>query len=365
MRKSRLFRLLSCGFFFFGVIVLSGCELSAMAQDAASAAPTSPAALPTNPKELLLLTAKTNGLAGDDIKPWHLKVSYTLIDDKSEAGEQKSYEEFWVGDKKFKRIYSSKASTVTEYGTEKGILVSGGETMEEMGEMVRRELLNPLPFLSVVEKNSFVARDVDAGGSKLTCVSFKDGQGNPTGQAWCMEATLSVLRVHAAAGGIQIIRNRILQSQGRYVAGELKFLRDHKPFLTAHVESIEPLANLDEAFFTPPADAVPAKPHKIAISAGVAVGMIQQKIQPVYPAEAKAAGVSGTVVLQATISRDGHIEYLRVVSGPAMLQQAAMDAVRQWTYRPYLLNGEPVEVQTTVNVIFSLGNGPNGMPRMR
>jgi protein TonB len=96
-------------------------------------------------------------------------------------------------------------------------------------------------------------------------------------------------------------------------------------------------------------------PKKVSISAGVMVGMLLQKTQPVYPPIAKAARVSGTVVLQATISKAGAIENLRVVSGPAMLQQAAMDAVRSWRYRPYLLNNEPVEVETTVNVIFTLG----------
>jgi len=78
-------------------------------------------------------------------------------------------------------------------------------------------------------------------------------------------------------------------------------------------------------------------------------------VQPTYPAIAKAARVSGTVVLQATISKQGTIENLRVVSGPAMLQAAAMDAVKNWRYKPYLLNGDPVEVDTQVNVIFSLG----------
>jgi protein TonB len=98
-----------------------------------------------------------------------------------------------------------------------------------------------------------------------------------------------------------------------------------------------------------------APPKKVSISAGVMVGMLIQKTQPVYPPIAKAARVSGTVVLQATISKQGTIEGLHVVSGPAMLQQAAMDAVRTWRYRPYLLNNDPVEVETTVNVIFTLG----------
>ena len=98
-----------------------------------------------------------------------------------------------------------------------------------------------------------------------------------------------------------------------------------------------------------------AAPKKVNISAGVAVGMLIQKTTPIYPPIAKAARVSGTVVLQATISKTGTITNLRVVSGPAMLQQAALDAVKTWRYRPYLLNNEPVEVETTINVIFSLG----------
>src|SRR5580658_4917576 len=98
-----------------------------------------------------------------------------------------------------------------------------------------------------------------------------------------------------------------------------------------------------------------AVPKKVAISAGVAAGMLLQKTVPMYPPIAKAARVSGTVVLQATISKTGTIENLRIVSGPAMLQQSAMDAVRSWRYRPYLLNGDPVEVETTVNVVFTLG----------
>jgi protein TonB len=67
-------------------------------------------------------------------------------------------------------------------------------------------------------------------------------------------------------------------------------------------------------------------------------------------------GVSGTVVLAATISKSGTIENLRVLSGHPMLTQAAIDAVKTWRYRPYLLNHEPVEVETTINVVFSMGS---------
>jgi periplasmic protein TonB len=92
---------------------------------------------------------------------------------------------------------------------------------------------------------------------------------------------------------------------------------------------------------------------RINISSGVAAGMLVHKTTPQYPGVAKSAHVSGTVVLQATVSRAGTIENLHAITGPDMLRQAAMDAVKSWQYRPYLLNGKPVEVGTTVSVVFS------------
>lgn len=95
---------------------------------------------------------------------------------------------------------------------------------------------------------------------------------------------------------------------------------------------------------------------RATVSSGVMQGFILSKSTPIYPAIARAAHVSGKVVLQATISKTGSIENLRVISGPPMLQQSAMEAVRTWKYKPYLLNGEPVEVETEVNVVFNLGS---------
>jgi protein TonB len=94
---------------------------------------------------------------------------------------------------------------------------------------------------------------------------------------------------------------------------------------------------------------------KVRVSSAVEEGLLIQKTVPKYPPIAIAARIEGTVVLQATISKAGTIENLRVASGPPMLQQAALDAVKTWLYRPYLLDGQPVEVETTVNVIFTLG----------
>jgi protein TonB len=75
---------------------------------------------------------------------------------------------------------------------------------------------------------------------------------------------------------------------------------------------------------------------------------------PVYPVQAKKDRVQGTVVLATTIGKDGTVEHLRVVSGPSALQRSALDAVRTWRYQPFLLNGDPIEVKTTINVVYTL-----------
>jgi periplasmic protein TonB len=93
----------------------------------------------------------------------------------------------------------------------------------------------------------------------------------------------------------------------------------------------------------------------VAISSGVATGMLIQRTPPDYPPLAKTAHVAGTVELHATISTNGTIKDLHAVSGPVMLRQAALDAVRNWRYKPYKLNDQPVEVETTINVVFTLG----------
>jgi periplasmic protein TonB len=105
-----------------------------------------------------------------------------------------------------------------------------------------------------------------------------------------------------------------------------------------------------------PAIVKPSTPRTLKVSSGVMAGNLLDKTLPQYPAIARAARIQGIVVLQATIAKDGTIQNLRVINGPPMLQQAAMDAVRSWRYKPYLLNGEPVEVETSINVVFNLGN---------
>lgn len=98
-----------------------------------------------------------------------------------------------------------------------------------------------------------------------------------------------------------------------------------------------------------------AVPQRVRVSQGVTRGWLIRQVQPNYPELAKEARIQGVVVLTAIIAKDGTIQKLQLVSGHPMLVPAAINAVKQWRYKPYLLNGQPVEVVTTITVNFSLG----------
>ena len=131
--------------------------------------------------------------------------------------------------------------------------------------------------------------------------------------------------------------------------------KKHMPEIPAQMEK----AATDESLRTngvvappPPATASAS----ILVSQEVSQGLLVKQVPPVYPPLARQARIHGTVVLRAIIAKDGSVENLELVSGHPMLVNAAIDAVRQWQYKPYVLNGAAVEVQTTINVNFLLAD---------
>jgi TonB family protein len=129
-----------------------------------------------------------------------------------------------------------------------------------------------------------------------------------------------------------------------------------------------PAVGISEA--TPPQSATPSgvqsgtsqfgttqPAQRVRVSQGVSTGLLVSKVSPVYPPDARAARIQGTVIMKALINKAGDVESLELVSGHPMLAPAAMDAVKQWKYKPYLLNGKAVEVETQITVNYTLSGG--------
>jgi TonB family protein len=346
MRKAELLCVIS-------IFVLAS---SLPAQNAASA---DSAEMPKDARALLLLAANSNNLTDAEIEPWHLKATFELLDESGNPLDQGTYEEFWAGPLKCKIVFDSPHFSQSDYCTEKGRYRAGVQTAPpgQLG-LLEGALTNPVPVSpQQVDKLVIDREKREEGGSKFICVkeagfSTPNGVRQFVGPEFCLDADRPVLR--ADTNGItQFNRGDFRAFDGRFVAGEMVAVQHGKQVMRVHVDVIEPLASGAETALAPTPDAVPV-PMRVNISAGVAQGNLAKKVSPEYPIDAKLSGISGTVILQALIGKDGHIADVHVVSGPPALQRAALDAVKQWEYRPYLLNGQPVEVNTTVNVVFAL-----------
>ena len=311
----------------------------------------------------MILAARLNRLTGEEIKPWHLKASFRLLDEQGNLLEEGHIEEYWAGPHKARLTYTSTDYSQTTYWTDQGTMRSGDKQMPPVPVLeMRNQFVQPLPDPTYLEHQSFDLRPQQAGPTKLSCLAVTAPQGSiglPAllGHVYCLDEARPLLRISAMGQPPdhvdQYVRNKVISFQGHYIPQDIRMVRSGKDLITAHLDSIELLNPVNDADFTPPPDAV-LVPKKIAISAGVAQSNVIRNPAPQYPMDAKAAGVSGTVVIQAKIGKDGRVYDVHAISGPPSLRQAAVDGVKNWAYKPYLLNGEAVEVDTTINVVFSL-----------
>ena len=138
------------------------------------------------------------------------------------------------------------------------------------------------------------------------------------------------------------------------VAGAPDFAETGVPGGTGHRGPGVSGSTGDPSAFAPPPPPAPVRPLRVSERSE---GDLIYRVKPTYPVLAREARIQGSVKLHAIISKTGTIENLSIVNGHAMLVASAIEAVRQWRYRPYLLNGEPIEVETEITVNFILSGG--------
>jgi TonB family protein len=365
MRKTTLLGPLSgriplCCLLALGTIILPVC-----AQDAApSANPTkgTPPALPKAPKDLLELAAQTNGLAAETVHPWHLVANVASFDNDGKETARGTYEEFWSGPRRYKIVYTAGTFSQTAVRTDDSLSLSGSsDAPPEFLVQGSNELFAPIPVplpIADASKDKVERSSRILGSVKLDCLSLKfyhTSFGDLNGPSYCLSSGSSALRTRLAHGGLlQILYNSISSFNGHFVAQDIQAFWNGKKHLTVQITQFSNLSTTGAPETTIPADAMPA-PDKMEISALTAGDLVLRSVPPNYPVEAKMQGVQGTVVLHAHVDKTGQISNVVPVSGPPLLIDAAVQAVSQWKYQPYILYGQPTGFDTTVNVIFTLG----------
>lgn len=204
------------------------------------------------------------------------------------------------------------------------------------------------------------------GQSQLKCVTVDTSKQATAGnsEVYCFDPNAPILRLfEMSRGASQSVYNGIVSFRGIYVARNILVSSQGRPWVRVHLDTIEGLSQIDESSFIPPQGAVPVTGGKIDVDPVIMAGRMMYRVTPEYPETARSIRTQGVVVLNAVIGKDGKIHDLRPISGPSVLIPPSLKAVNQWVYEPYLLDGEPVEVGTTISVVFNLGGGGFSPPK--
>ncbi len=330
--------------------------------------PTPPPAqeLPKDPQAIYAAVAPLYDFSVPPLKPWHLKATYQIYDEHGKPSEQGTYERWWASSKVYRDTWSRPNATLSDWYTADGNHLSlvKGERLNYFESALPSSLFSPLSDLSALEpeKSHLTRKDASAGGVKFPCISMAPAPNSPLhfpSLTYCLDPNHLVLRTIVSSDQIAAQFNNIVKIQGRYLAREISISLTGQKLFTVMVTDMNGM-DASDPMLVPPPNATQMGSASFTHTAmevpDVKEGSLINKQQPIYPIEAKQQHEAGIVLLQVFIGKDGKVHDLRVLASPAdPLAAAAKEAVSHWEYKPYLLNGEPVEVDTLINVIFTLG----------
>lgn len=287
-----------------------------------------------------------NGLESAGLLPWHIVVTYDQFDEDGDNVHSGVYEEYWAGPKKYKRLYKSDNLNQTDFATEKGLYRVGDQQWPDPAQtQVRAEVAAPFSYGASLEDVHGRNLERVFGDYKLQCVLIERERVVSDPTQYCFEPDTSTLRYSRGLGWFQTVYNQIVAFQGRNIGREVDVTEGGKAYLQLRVDKIEMIANVEDAMFVPPKDAVGPFGGRIS---GVRAQVIKTGTGfPRMPASLRGQHV--VVTVQIVIGKDGHVLSAHGVSGPREAYKACEDAVRQWIFKPFLVLDKPVEVEQKID----------------
>jgi hypothetical protein len=316
-----------------------------------------------------------NGLDVPAVKPWHIKLTYEQFDKDGDNVHSGSFEEFYVGPKKYRQSYTGDTLTQTDVATESGLYRSGDQRWPGPVELqVRNEALRPLYRALLPAGNTRPERtELTTATGNLPCVFLRRTdilQSNvmvsskgarPRGAGvlvtdvivsdnglpkFCFDPGTVMLRYTRGRGTDETTYNNFVFFQGHYVARDIAVTHGEKAFLKIHMEELETLSRLSDDRFTPPAGSAGPLGGRVGISSGIM--MDEYQTSNIAPALLPGVrGVQGEVHLNFVIGKDGRVIQAEAVDGPAELRKPSVEAMRRFRFRPFLILDQPVEVESS------------------
>ena len=328
--------------------------------------------LPKDPRAILEAAAPFYDFADPALKPWHLKATYQLYDEKGAPTEQGTYEYWWASPKVYRSTWTRAGATRTDWHTADGAMHRDqtGKPLRHFERTLETTLLAPLPQRTDLDSGrlKLELRMIQLGQATLACVTSAlqfevngklQAQSEDTPEVYCFDPTTLALRL-TNSSSVNAEYDQVIKTYGHYLARQVDVTIGNQKVFSVSVEAVNLIDPSDTAF-SPATDAglVPAAVNQTTDGqpgSSVTYGKLVKKTQPYYPPGAKAARIQGVMVLGAVIGADGKVHDLEALASPSpLLTESALDCVKRWEYKPYMLDGVPVEVDTVVNVIFNLG----------
>lgn len=334
----------------------------------ASAQPTpnSTTWVPKDPRDMLNSALPLYSFNMGSVAPWHLKGSYQLYDEAGNPSTRGTYEYWQEAPNVSRTSWNRPDATRTEWHRADGTAVykDSGDRLFYFEHELKRFLLNPVPDPSRLDSTEVELKkdSFEAGKIKLPCAEVKarmrsDGTTpislDVPAANYCFDTSLPVLRLEHLLNSVYVHFDKLAKWRDRVLAQEITVTDGQRKLLVFNLDVIEGFSQ-DNTMFTPPPEAVLFAAEKGHRSENGS--RLIKKAPPVYPLAAKASHVAGIVLLDVLVGQDGKVKDIRVLSTPSpLLSSPSKEAVAQWQYVPYTIDGQPKEFNTVINVVFSLG----------
>jgi TonB family protein len=304
------------------------------------------------PAERLQKIIEDNTLEREGKKPFHLKIAFQLYDLDGKPSEKGTVEEWWVS--KTERRVDINAPSVKEFSASTGDAPESYFRELSLIEELLRAEATPLP--NYTDLKTFNVSEVKRTEDRvpLRCILVDSQKANSISVQmphYCFDSSNDALRLRIDAFGDTVSRNLIGSFHDTNVALDLQIAFGDRLAMTGHVLALSTFdpATTTVQFPAQEGSAVKAEDYPELMAAGKRV----TTVQPQYPPIAEALRREGIVVLRVRITKDGSVKVLSPISRPnSMFTSPTEDAVSQWKYSPFILDGKPVEVDTTIYVDF-------------
>lgn len=305
------------------------------------------------------------------LKPWHAKFSVQLYDLKGNPAGTGTVDEWWMAPGNEKRVFAFPDYQGTEIIATDGTYRSANLISEPMLlASVIDQFVNPMAAEDKTSGFKPIARTLQLGGVNLPCVMLAKSNSRVANQpigfypSWCTEPGKDALRVFVDNGGVAIVRNGISSFQGKDIPIDVGITLYGTTLASGHLVDIS-MDGMPTAPFTPDRDMVKAPPRPVELKGKKFENQAAKRTEPDFTHNATgidqsgrtpmSGGLQGDVELRLWVGEDGQIRDMLLVSYPdPSAAQNVFDAVRQWTFRPLIVEGRAVPFTGTVD--FELNN---------